>query len=135
MTGYFRGPVTSMGIENFLHENKPGLSIIGITIGTPAVLIGALSLFDGSTGIIGWANDLVGNWAFWLILAGFVLLVPGVYYLYSFRKDLKEFKELMKTDSKAIFIKNQDRIEELAWRLHPKYEKAVIKKKEKLKIR
>ena len=124
-----------MGIENFLHENKPGLSIIGITIGTPAVLIGALSLFDGSTGIIGWANDLVGNWAFWLILAGFVLLVPGVYYLYSFRKDLKEFKELMKTDSKAIFIKNQDRIEELAWRLHPKYEKAVIKKKEKLKIR
>jgi hypothetical protein len=41
----------------------------------------------------------------------------------------------MATDSKATFIKNQDRIEELAWRLHPNYERMVIKKKDKLKIK
>ena len=126
-----------IGIENFLHENKPGLCLIGIITGIPAVVISILSLLysDGDVGIVGWAHDLIGNWGFWLIIAGFILLIPGTYYLVIFYKQLKEFRELMKTDSKAMFIKNQDRIEELAWRLHPKYEKLVVEKKQKLKIK
>lgn len=129
--------VISIGIENFLHENKPGLCVIGIVTGLPAVILSVLSLLhsEGDSGIIKWAYDLIGNWAFWLILIGFILLIPGIYYLAVFYKQLKEFKGLMKTDSKAMFIKNQDRVEELAWRLHPKYEKMVIQKKEKLKVK
>jgi len=90
---------------------------------------------EGDTGIEKWAFELIGNWAFWIVIVGLLLLIPGIYYLATFIKQLKEFKELMKTDSKALFIKNQDRIEELAWRLHPKYERLVIEKKGKLKVK
>lgn len=86
-------------------------------------------------GILLWAYELLGNWAFWLVIGGLLILVPGIYYLATFIKQLREFNELMKTDSKALFIKNQDRIEELAWRLHPRYEKLVIEKKVKLKVK
>ncbi|MDD4308474.1 MAG: DUF3198 domain-containing protein [Thermoplasmata archaeon] len=82
-----------------------------------------------------WSHELVGNWAFWFFIIGLVLLVPGIYYLVTFVRQLREFRELMKTDSKALFIKNQDRIEELAWRLHPDYERLVIDKKAKLKVK
>ncbi|MBA3046499.1 MAG: DUF3198 domain-containing protein [Candidatus Thermoplasmatota archaeon] len=126
-----------MSIQNFMHENKPGLCAIGNIIGIPMIIIGILSaLFKtGNTGILLWANNLIGNWAFWVILVGFVLFLPSIYYLIVFIRQLKEFKGLMSTESKVIFIKNQDRIEELAWRLHPKYEKMVINKKMKFKIR
>ena len=126
-----------IGIENFLHENKPGLCVVGIITGLPAVIVSVLSLLysEGDAGVVQWAYDLIGNWAFWLIIIGFVLLIPGIYYLAVFYRQLKEFRELIKTDSKALFVKNQDRIEELAWRLHPKYERVVVAKKERLKIK
>ena len=126
-----------MPLDNFVHENKPGLCLIGIICGLPMIIIGIFSALykEGSDGMIQWAYDLIGNWAFWFILLGFIVFLPGIYYLGVFIKQLKEFKELMATNSKALFIKNQDRIEELAWRLHPKYEKMVVDKKAKLKIR
>ncbi|MDO9538254.1 MAG: DUF3198 domain-containing protein [Thermoplasmata archaeon] len=123
--------------KTFIHENKPGLCVLGIIFGMPMVLLSVLSINfkPGDTDIRLWANDSIGNWAFWVIILGFIILIPGIYYLWSFRSQLKEFKKLMKTDSKAIFVKNQDRIEELAWKLHPKYEKMVINKKTKLKVK
>lgn len=126
-----------MKLRNFMHENKPALCVIGIILGIPLIALSVFSLMfkEGDTGMLRWANGLIGVWAFWIILLGFVLFIPGIYYLAVFIKQLKEFRKLMAIDSKAMFIKNQDRIEELAWRLHPKYEKMVINKKAKLKIR
>jgi hypothetical protein len=129
--------VILIAFENFIHENKPGLCVIGIILGIPSVVVSVLSLLwkTGDTGILLWAHGFLGNWAFWVVIIGLLLLVPGIYYLAVFIKQLREFNELMKTDSKASFIKNQDRIEELAWRLHPRYEKFVIEKKDKLKVK
>ncbi len=133
----FRCCSDCMKMSNFIHENKPGLCVIGIILSIPMMILGALSILfkSGDTGILLWANDIIGNWAFWVILLGAVMFTPSIYYLVVFIQQLKEFKELIATDSKAIFIKNQDRIEELAWRLHPIYEKMVIDKKAKLKIK
>ncbi len=124
-------------LNNFLHENKVGLCTLGIIFGIPMLILSALSILfkDGDTGLLKWANDTIGNWAFWVIIFGALIFMPGIYYLAVFIKQRKEFKELMATDSKAMFIKNQDRIEELAWRLHPKYEKMVVEKKSKLKVK
>ena len=126
-----------MGLQKFIHENKPGLCVIAIILGIPSIIISTLSILynEGDTGLTAWAYDLIENWAFWVMIIGLVLLIPGMYYLATFIKQHREFKELMKTDSKALFIKNQDRIEELAWKLHPNYEKLVIEKKVKLKVK
>jgi uncharacterized membrane protein len=111
--------------------------LIGIIVGIPAVIVSVFALLysEGDTGMTEWGHDLIGNWGFWVIILGLILFITGIYYLAMFYKQLKEFKGLMKTDSKALFIKNQDRIEELAWRLHPKYEKLVAEKKQKLKVK
>lgn len=111
--------------------------MIGIILGIPMIILGVLSILynTGDTGILLWANETIGNWAFWTILIGAILFTPSIYYLVVFIRQHREFKKLIATDSKAIFIKNQDRIEELAWRLHPIYEKMVIDKKAKLKIK
>jgi len=126
-----------MGINEFMHENKLGLSAISIVAGLPLTIISLLSFVysEGDTGMIQFSYDLVGNWAYWLILPALLFLVVGSYYLYDFYKKLKEFRELFNIESKAKFIKNVDRIEELAWRLHPKYERLVLEKKKKYKIR
>ena len=79
--------------------------------------------------------EIFGNWSYWVMLLGGAMAIIGTYTILIFLKLLKEFKDLIDTPSKAKFIKNQDRIEELAWKLHPKYEQRVIEKKEKLHIK
>ena len=126
-----------MGMGRFFHDNKIALCGVGIASGIPMTMISVMSLMysDGDTGMIQWSYDTVGSWAFWLILPGLALLVIGGYYIFDFFKRLKEFNSLMKSESKAKFIKNIDKIEELAWRLHPKYERIVIARKKKYRIK
>ena len=126
-------------MKKFMHENKLGLSTIGIITGLPLTLISALSFMysreGNNNGLIQFSYDLFGSWAFWIIIPGLIMSIVGTYYIYDFYRKLKEFKNLMTIESKAKFIKNIDRIEFLAWRLHPNYEKIVIEKKKKYKIR
>ncbi len=126
-------------MRKFFHENKLGLSTIGIIVGLPLILASALS-FMYSTGeensdLIQFSYDLFGDWAFWIIIPGLLMLIIGSYFVYDFYRKMKEFRSLMTIESKAKFIKNLDRIEFLAWRLHPNYERVVIEKKKKYKIR
>ena len=126
-----------MGIYQFTHENRLGLSTIGLIIGFPLTLVSILSILysDGDTGLLKFSYDLLDVWAFWFIIPGLLLLSIGTYYVYDFFRNLKKFKSLIDIESKAIFIKKMDKIEELAWRLHPKYERIVIEKKKKYKIK
>ena len=126
-----------MELNQFMHENKIGLSAVGIVLGVPLTIICVLSLLysEGDTGIMLWSHNTVGTWAYWIVLPALAFLVIGTYIIYDFYKKLKEFNSLMKIQSKAKFIKNQDRIEELAWRLHPKYERLVVERKNKFKIK
>ena len=124
-------------LKRFSHDNKLALSAAGIVMGLPLTLISAFSLMYsvGDAGIYKFSYDFFGDWAFWIIIPGLAMLSIGAYVIYDFYKNLKEFKSLMDIESKAKFIKRVDRIEFLAWRLHPKYEKIVIEKKKKYKIR
>ncbi len=124
-------------LNRFLHENKISLSAVGVVIGLPLTLISILSLMysDGDTDLIRFSHDLFGDWAFWIIIPGLIMLFVGIYKICDFYRKLREFKSLIDIESKAKFIKNIDRIEELAWRLHPNYERTVIEKKKKYKIK
>ena len=128
-----------MDIKKFIHENKLGLSVIGIILGLPLIIISTLSFMysteGGNNDFVQFSYDLFGEWAFWIVIPGLIMFLVGIYNIYDFYRKMKEFRELMTIDSKAKFIKNIDRIEFLAWRLHPNYEKVVIEKKKKYKIR
>ncbi len=126
-------------MKKFSHENKLGLSFIGIIIGLPLILISVLSFMyseeGNNSGLVQFSYDLFGDWAFWIIIPGLLMSIIGAYFIFDFYRKMKEFRNLMTIDSKAKFIKNLDRIEFLAWRLHPNYERVVIEKKKKYKIK
>ena len=127
----------STSINNFYYRNRLTILPLSLTIGVPILIVSALAIMHKAeyTGITKTMNEFLGYWAYWLILVGIALTIFGAYYLGRFFQMSKEFKELMDTPSRVKFIKNLDRIEELAWKLHPKYEKMVMKRKEKFNIK
>jgi hypothetical protein len=79
--------------------------------------------------------DSIGNWIFWCVLVGPVVLIAGGWYFFDNRQKRKEFRELMETTSKAKFIRNLDRAEFLAWKLTLEHQKQLIEKKKELHIK
>lgn len=74
-------------------------------------------------------TDPIGSWAYWLVVIGPLGLAISIWWLYDFVKKTKELDELIKTPSKAKFVRNLDDIEFLAWSLPQRYEDRVLEKK------
>src|SRR3989304_326083 len=64
-----------------------------------------------------------GEWIVWIAVAGPILLLSGGWYFIDTIRKRREFDRLIDTDSKAKFVRNQDRIEFLAWLLGSGYHK------------
>lgn len=126
-----------MSIYELLHRNKIPICSLFIILGVLLLVVSIMGILysDGKTGLIQIIRDIIGNWSYWFVLLSVMLLAVGLFYFIDFTKKLKEFKNLIGTPSKSKFIQNLDRIEELAWRLHPKYEKIVINKKNEHNIK
>ncbi|MEF8873673.1 MAG: DUF3198 domain-containing protein [Candidatus Thermoplasmatota archaeon] len=78
--------------------------------------------------------ERIGNWKWWALVGGILLvLIFGLVIIFRY-KNLKEFKDLYETESKSKFRKNIARIEELALKLGPHYEEKVIEKEEEFNI-
>jgi hypothetical protein len=71
----------------------------------------------------------LGEWNVWLIVLGPLLLLSGGYYFIDTIRKRREFERLIDTDSKAKFVRNQDRIEFLAWLLGKQYHQRSERKK------
>jgi len=124
-------------LNNVYYRNRLLIYPLTIAIGMPLVIMSLLSLLykTDDIGITRSFHDLLGDWAYWIIIIGLSLSLFGIYNIFKFFQQLKEYKELIDTPSKAKFIKNLDRIEELAWKLHPKYERQAIEQKKKFHIK
>ncbi|MHA2218898.1 MAG: DUF3198 domain-containing protein [Candidatus Hodarchaeales archaeon] len=79
--------------------------------------------------------DTIGDWIYWCILIGPVLLIAGGWYFFDNINKRREFKELIATTSKAKFIRNQDNIEFLAWKLTQKHQNQLADKKKEFHIK
>ncbi len=92
-------------------------------------------LSDVSPGPIATLNDMIGDWTYWfLVIGGLMVLFLGWYLADRFKK-IKEFNELIDTKSKSKFVKNIARLETLALTLGPEYEERVIEKERKYNIK
>jgi len=74
-------------------------------------------------------TDPFGDWVYWLVVAGPLGLVVGIWWIYDFLKKTRKLAALLKTPSKAKFVRNLDDIEYLAWSLPQRFEDQVLKKK------
>jgi hypothetical protein len=114
---------------------KPILVEKAALLSSAFLLIGLLMTMIG-TYILS-AEELATSrgWSYWLIFAGLILLVIGVLWIVKFNLNIKKFQSLLQEKSKAVFLKNLDEIEYLAWRLPSTYGKELVSKKKEFNVK
>lgn len=79
--------------------------------------------------------NAIGNWIVWMTVIGPILLIGGGWYFFDGLRKRKEFAKLIDTDSKAVFVRNMDRLEELAYYLTEKHRDTFYEKRDGFKIK
>lgn len=77
----------------------------------------------------------LGNWNYYVLVAGIILLLAGAWYLYDFFKKRKTLLEKIKTDRRSELVKRRAELERIAKSLPRKYEKMLMEKMKELKIK
>lgn len=86
-------------------------------------------------GVLQDIDRYLGEWNVWLAVLGPLLLFVGGYYFFDTIRKRREFERLIETDSKAKFVRNQDRIEFLAWILGRNYYRRSEQKKAEFNLK
>ena len=82
------------------------------------------------------ADAWIGAWIVWAAVLGPVLFFGGGWYFFDTIRKRREFGRLVETDSKAKFVRNQDRLAQLAYYyLGSEYTKRVEKKKAEFNLK
>ncbi|MDD1769867.1 MAG: DUF3198 domain-containing protein [Methanomassiliicoccales archaeon] len=97
---------------------------LSITIALVSGFVVAVALADMSTGSLG-----LDGWSAYLLVAGLIAFLVAIIWLATYLKTVRDFKALVDENSKAVFIRNIDDAEYLAWKLPMKYERELAEKK------
>ena len=79
--------------------------------------------------------NAIGSWIVWMTVVGPILLIGGGWYFFDGLRKRREFAKLIDTDSKAVFVRNMDRLEELAYYLTEKHRETFYEKRDGFKIK
>ena len=124
-------------ISGFLGEYVLGLSIITTIIGIKLLLMGIIWYWFKSLKL-GFYTDTIAKLADWnayLFIAGFVILIAGVWYLYSYIKHRKFVLKEIKTNKRSELLKKHGELEDTVKHLPSKYKKMVDEKAEELRVK
>lgn len=77
----------------------------------------------------------VGEWNAFTMVAGFIILGIGVYYLYSFFKKRKFVLDELKTDKRSEILKTRIKLESTVKHLPTKYQRMLDEKEDELHIK
>jgi hypothetical protein len=124
-------------LKRFSRDNTLELSILGLILGSIFTFIGIIGVFipDYEIAIVTGILEVIGDWDYWLFMVALILTFAAAWFLYSNVKDRMGFKDLIDTGSKATFVRNQDELEEIAFRLGTKYQDILFDKKKELRIK
>ncbi|MCD6383764.1 MAG: DUF3198 domain-containing protein [Thermoplasmata archaeon] len=78
------------------------------------------------------AMERVGNYNWWILILGGLFALMGIGYFWYLANSKKKFDSLIKTESKAIYLRNLKELQELAYKLGPKYVELVEEKGKEL---
>jgi H+/Cl- antiporter ClcA len=120
--------------KGIMTEYRLELAGLFIAVFSFLTVVGVVGVFfeESLPGYLSFLKDLtepIGSWGYWLVVAGPIALVISIWWLYDFVKKTRELDDLIKTPSKAKFVRNLDDIEFLAWSLPQRYEDQVLSKK------
>jgi hypothetical protein len=123
-------------IMGFFKEYVLGLSIITTIIGIKLLLMGVIWYwFKGLK--LSFYTDIINKLAdgnAYLFGLGFVVLIIGVWYLYSYIKHRRFLAKELKTNKRSELLKKRGELEDTVKHLPSKYKKKLDEKKEELRI-
>ena len=124
-------------ITNFLKEIILGLSIITIIFGLILFLMGVIWFWLPDLQLDGFTTTIaqLGNWNAYLFIAGLILILSGVYYLYSYFKNKKFLLKELKTNKRSELLKRHNQLKNTVKQLPRKYKKMLKDKEEELNIK
>lgn len=98
-------------------------------------LLGGSEPGSGLPEILQDVDRRIGAWIVWVAFVGPLLLLGGGWYFVDTIRKRREFERLIETDSKAKFVRNQNRLEFLAWILGLGYRRRAEKKKQEFNLK
>ncbi len=75
------------------------------------------------------------DWVLAFVVVGALLDIIGLYLVVAYIVARRRFEHLMKTKSKAEFLRNITEVEDLLWDLTPEDEIRLVRKKQELRVR
>lgn len=122
-------------MQNPFKEHIYQISAVVLAIGIAMLIISVLGL---------WFKELIPQlksvleqlswWNLWLLIISPFIVIIGGYYFIEQIYNRREFKKLIKTNSKREFLTHIDRLEELTYLLTKKHRKILHEKKKEFRI-
>jgi hypothetical protein len=128
-------------LKTFYRKNAMLITLIGFIISLIFLILSSLGMFLGDLDFVKNNEflqnffDLLGNWIYWLFIIAIMFMIACGWIFGDLVLKLSKFNKLIKTTSKATFVRNQEEIETLAWKLGPKFIDIVDERKHDFKIR
>ena len=128
-------------LKNFYRDYSMQITLIGFLVSLIFLILSSFGIFFSDYDFVKdneFLQDFfnsIGNWNYWLFIVVITLTIACGWVYGDLMLKVSKFKELMKTTSKATFVRNQEEIETLAWKLGPKYIDIVTDRKAEFKIR
>ena len=126
---------------DFYREHAIKLNLIGLIIGAVLTVLSTIGVFFPNEEFVKNSDQLdgffeyIGDYVYWLFIIALGLLIMCAWLFGDLILKLNRFKELIATNSKSNFVRHQNELEDLAWKLGPKYWDILVDKKKEFKIR
>ena len=123
-------------ISSFFREYILFFSIVLTIIGFIVFFIGLVGVFfkDVLTDIMNIDKGIL-PWCVYLLLIGFIVLITGLWYLYSYFKNRKFIIKELETNKRSEFIKKHAELKNIVKHMPSKYQKMVREKEEALNLK
>jgi hypothetical protein len=128
-------------VRDWLRKNRFGVSVLVLAVGAFLTVLAAGDLTGLSTVQPFTAIDSVtaapsgANYNLAFVVIGPIVSIIGAVLLGGYLLSRRRFEHLMQTKSKAEFLRNLDKIEELLWDLTPADEQRYLDKRAEFRLR
>jgi len=124
-------------IMNFFREYILFFGIASTAAGFFLTLVGIIHYWLNKINL-GAITDLaekLGNWNAYTLLIGVILLLAGIWYVYSFQKNKKFILEELKSNKRSEILKKHLELKNTVKHMPSKYRKMLKEKEEELGIK
>ena len=123
-------------ISSFFREYVLFFSVVLTVIGFIVFFIGFTGIFfkDVLTDVMKMDKGIL-PWCVYLLIIGFVVLITGLWYLYSYLKNRKFILKELETNKRSEFIKRHAELKNIVKHMPSKFQKMVKEKEESLNLK